>query len=58
MVLKQLFFLITKNRLAAGAYTSRLPLMMRLNYSTLLYSKNVSQFAHFPILTIGLSPPL
>ena len=32
--------------------------VLRLNYSTLLYSTHVSQFRHFCISTIGLSPLL
>ena len=33
----------------------RPPSVIRLNYSALLYSTHVSQFKHFPILTIILS---
>ena len=72
MVLKQLLFQkITKNRpLAAGGKAPRPPMppaaggsalrppsIIRLSYSTLLYSTHVSHVKHFHILNTGLGPP-
>ena len=39
-----------------GGFASRPPSVIRLNYSTHLYSNSSPQFRHFLILTIGLSP--
>ena len=42
--------------IASGGSAPRPPSVIRLNYSALLHSTHVSQFRHFRVLTIGLSP--
>ena len=54
MLLKQLFFQKIAQRL--GASPPRSPLMIRLNCSH-FFTQHGSQFSHFHILTIDLSPP-